>query len=165
MKKLLLLGMVFVALGCGVDDSGSSDNVSEIPATQPATGKADDAQQNPGNSSLADEFDYCGEFELYNDGTCHRFCFEEDPDCEGIEEEETDVPNPFDDCSDDDSDCDEEDSSSEPSLSLEDVERMCSDFELAEDIVRDLASTLCMERDNDEEAFSACVELCLEAAQ
>ena len=59
----------------------------------------------------------------------------------------------------------DEESSGEPSVSLEDVERICSDFDLAEDLVRDLASSLCIERDNDEEAFSECVELCVEAAQ
>ena len=165
MKKLLLLAIVFGAFGCGVNDSSNSDNAAEVPVMEPAAGKADDAQQNANNSSLADEFDYCGEFELYDDGTCHRFCFEEDPDCEGIEEEEIDVTNPFDDCRDDESDCDEEETASDPSVSLEDVQNICDDFELAEDVVRDLASSLCMERDNDEEAFSECVELCVEAAQ
>ena len=37
---------------------------------------------NSSSSSLADEFDYCGEFELYGNGTCETICWEPDPDCE-----------------------------------------------------------------------------------
>ena len=106
MKKLIFL-VVFLFIACGVSEerADSSDRTM-------GGGKADgvdnasDAQQGEVNEqmmggetqdgeSLADSFDYCGEFELYDDDICHRFCFEPDPDCEGVLEEEEDFCNAY----------------------------------------------------------------------
>ena len=51
-----------------------------------------------------------------------------------------------------------------PAVSLDEIRNMCGDFAYAEEIVRDLAITLCREREDDDEAFNACIELCIEAS-
>ena len=136
-----------------------------------------DAQQNAGNTadgentdggSLADSFDYCGEFELYGDGECHRFCFEPDPDCEGVMEEEDfcadyresdgecSIP-----CGDVDPDCEREPQDSDWEED-EEVLRLCASIE-AGDRFRGLAETLCMEWEDNPTAYPQCVEACIAA--
>ena len=183
MKFVTLMAVVLIMFGCGTtDEQNSQVNGSEGDSMQ-SMGKADDVTQRPatGNeetsasddeiatpdeddaasdeeTSLADEFDYCGEFELYNDGTCHRFCWEPDPDCDGIEEEETTWD---DDACEDGETCEEEDEQ-EP-LSDEYITRLCRGFDQPIDVVEGLADTLCMEREDDEALFQSCIDMCLEA--
>ena len=103
-----VIGIVMILLlGCG---SSEGDSATEMRSS--GGGKADDvesstdiqqmgSEDNMGGDeatepeSLADSFDYCGEFELYDDGDCHRFCHEPDPDCDGVPEEEDDFAQNF----------------------------------------------------------------------
>ena len=164
MRTFWIVTLMLSVLACGEKDHDTSDDSMESNTTESTNGKSDDVQQNAEPSSLAEEFDYCGEFDLYDDGECQRFCFEEDPDCEGVEEDAVDVESPFDDCDEDDSSCEDAPSDMMPAVSLDEIQSMCGDFAYAEEIVRDLAITLCREREDDDEAFNACIELCIEAS-
>ena len=172
MKRLLLITVALTAFACDVeendrrDESGETSQAGDLRDTDHMGGKADKATVDEDSTSLADEFDYCGEFDLYDDGECHRFCWEEDPDCQGVEDDEEDIVSPFDDCAESENgeDCDADDSNDEPEVTLEDVQRLCANFDYDEETVRDLGSTLCMERETDDEAFAACVDLCVAAA-
>jgi hypothetical protein len=131
--------------------------------------EADSDETDGASESLADSFDYCGEFELYDDGTCHRFCYEPDPDCEGVPEPESpcDAHEAESDgacsfiCQDVDPDCETgpQDSDWDEDEALLDICRGLN----APEYLEDLASAICSGWDDNPTAFTQCVESCLEA--
>ena len=160
MNKLTLIAVLCLMWGCGTQDDANSTEPHGDIDTRIAIGKADNPEQRE-STSLADEFDYCGAFELYGDGTCQDFCWEVDPDCENIDEDDTEDATDIE-C--DDSDCESEDiveDEETPLLSDEEIEGLCSRFRNTDDRERELAESLCIDREGD--AFEACVDNCLRA--
>ena len=160
MKNVTLMALLCLVWACGTGNDADAPEPHGDVEMGSAAGKADDAKQTE-STSLADEFDYCGTFELYDDGTCHDFCWEIDPDCVGVEQQDEAIE------SESDSDCDASDCGAddevEELLSDEEIEGVCRRFRNTDGRTRDLAETLCMQREDDEEAFENCVNNCLDA--
>ena len=139
-----------------IQQMGSEDNMGGDEATEP--------------ESLADSFDYCGEFELYDDGDCHRFCHEPDPDCDGVPEEEDDFCAEFREsdgecsipCGDVDPDCEEGPPQDSDWVPDEYTLRLCRDID-AGDRFLGLAETLCSEWIDNPTAYAQCIEACIAA--
>ena len=163
MKRGLPIALLMIALGCGTLEDELEPSSTHETRVQ-VNGKADaQNQQADTGSSLADEFDYCGTFELYGDGTCHTFCWESDPDCDGIEDEPSWEP----DYDDEEEGCQEENCTEEPAepvLTDEEVVSICGNFNNIEPATpRDLAESLCIEREYSEHEFERCIGICLSA--
>ena len=181
--KYIISILMILSLACGSSDDGDSS----IDMSSSGGGKADevdsptdiqqmDSDDNVGGDemaepeSLADSFDYCGEFELYDDGDCHRFCHEPDPDCEGLLEEEDDFCAEFREsdgecsipCGDVDPDCEEEPPQDSDWVPDEYTLRLCRDID-AGDRFLGLAETLCSEWIDNPTAYPQCLEACIAA--
>ena len=67
MKRLLLITVALTAFACDVeendcrDESGETSQAGDLRDTDHMGGKADKATVDEDSTSLADEFDYCGE--------------------------------------------------------------------------------------------------------
>ena len=120
--------------------------------------------------SLADSFDYCGEFELYDDDICHRFCFEPDPDCEGVLEEEEDFCNAYREsdgecsipCGDVDPDCEDALPQDSDWVPDEEILSICRDINAGEHLLG-FAEALCGDWADYPIAYPQCIEACMSA--
>ena len=154
------------------DDSPYDDGTYEYDDTSADEDPAptETEPDNSSTSSLADEFDYCGEFELYGNGTCETICWEPDPDCENQPEPtcNTTWEDGFCDfgCEEVDPDCQDDVGEQAETEILSEWERLeiCRRFsDDVQDYVVELAESLCIEFDERDAEFAACVNSCLNA--
>ncbi|MGB0647114.1 MAG: hypothetical protein ACPGQS_08055 [Bradymonadia bacterium] len=153
-------------------DNGSPE-ASSNPWTESeqTTADSEENENRLTDDELAEETDACVVFDLYNDGQCDRFCEDPDPDCEGIPEEPTfceQISGERDgfchsSCGDMDPDCvDEAEAAATWSLDSYFL-RVCAGLDNVEDLVEELAESICVGAGAPDNKFDECVNTCLQA--
>ena len=153
------------------DDPNANASSNPWTDTEPTTSDPEESEPALTDEASEEETDACVIFELYDDGRCDRFCEDPDPDCEGVPEEPTfceliaDERDGFchSSCGDMDPDCaDEAEAAANWSLDPY-FERVCASLNNVEDLVEDLAESICVGAGAPDDKFDECVNTCLQA--